>query len=95
MKAVREIIVDAWWSFVSGLALVLLGLVMIATGSTPEYATSTLIAMAAVVIGIVGVGIAAAQGKAGRKTEEQRAQILERLDTIVNLLRSRNRGQRP
>ena len=96
MKAVCEVLVGAWWSFVSGLALMSLGLVMIAAGSTPEDATSTVIAMVAVVIGIVGLGIAAAQGKAGRKSEEQRAQILERMDTIVDLLCNiRDRGQPP
>ena len=93
MKAVREIIVTAWWSFVGGLALLLLGLLMIATGSTAEHATNTLIGMVAVVIGIIALGIAIEQGRAAKRSDAQRVQLLERMDTIVDLLRNiRDRG---
>lgn len=77
----------------SSLALVSLGLVMVRTGSTPEHATSTVIGTVAVVIGIIALGIAIEQGRAAKRSDDQRAQLLERMDTIVGLLRNiRDRG---
>ena len=94
MKAAREIIVGAWWSFVGGLALLSLGLFMIATGSTAEHATNTLIAIVAVVIGMIALGIAIEQGRTAKRSDEQRQQIICRMDEMAGLLRDiRNRGQ--
>ena len=94
MKAARDFIVGAWWTFVSSLALVSLGVVMIATGSTPEHATSTLIGTVAVVIGMIALGIAIEQGRAAKRSDEQRERIICRMDEIAGLLRDiHDRGQ--
>lgn len=93
MKAIREIIVGAWWPFVGGLVLLSLGVLMIATGSTAEHATNTVIGAVAVVIGMMALGMAVEHGRTAKRSDEQRERILKRMDEIAGLLREvRNRS---
>ena len=60
----------------------------------PEHATSTLIGIVAVVIGMIALGIAIEQGRAAKRSDEQRERIICRMDEMAGLLRDiRDRGQ--